>query len=278
MNNKILTTISPASPLEGALVNMSGNKTFRAEEIPQDQLKLNSDELLIPAAHFHKVLPQFTHFLLKIHGNFFETFFKCPSQEYHHPFGIPFYFRIKAVNKTLYSNNHVGLFFCANSSSCFLRTRASWKLKIESRKFWTCLIRNLRRWVSFFRLIDWSTDWLMGRSSDWLIDLWNFLIDRLIDWLMDGLVDGLIDSLIDWLIDLSNWVWFFIYFAFCIWYLTFNFQYKSFSRGVSDIVPVFFICVFLVQILHPPYWKTALHGRWRLSVSAEHFESPKCLL
>ena len=60
--------------------------------------------------YYHKLRPP----PLENSRQFVHTFFKFPSQEYHHPFGIPFYFRIKAVNITLHSSYHVGLYFCAN--------------------------------------------------------------------------------------------------------------------------------------------------------------------
>lgn len=55
---KIHSTHSAATQLD-SLSSISGNKIFRVEEIPHDQLRIESDELLIPVAHFHKVLPLF---------------------------------------------------------------------------------------------------------------------------------------------------------------------------------------------------------------------------
>ena len=58
---KIHSVHAPMTQLE-LLSSISGNKIFRVEEIPQDQLRSESDELLIPVAHFHKVC--FIHFLV----------------------------------------------------------------------------------------------------------------------------------------------------------------------------------------------------------------------
>ncbi|XP_074647259.1 ubiquitin carboxyl-terminal hydrolase 7-like isoform X2 [Tubulanus polymorphus] len=49
-------------------LNVSGNKSFRVEEIPTDEANLSSDEFLIPVAHFHKeIFSTFgTPFILKL--------------------------------------------------------------------------------------------------------------------------------------------------------------------------------------------------------------------
>ncbi|XP_023287513.1 ubiquitin carboxyl-terminal hydrolase 7-like [Orussus abietinus] len=66
-SNRLLPGPKDDVPLEN--LNTSGNKMYRIEEIPKDELVLADDEMLIPVAHFHK--------------DVFSTF------------GIPFLFKIK---------------------------------------------------------------------------------------------------------------------------------------------------------------------------------------
>lgn len=65
-------------------LNTSGTKLYRIEEIPNDELNLAEDEMLVPVAHFHK--------------DIFSTF------------GIPFFFKIKHVSTAKYED----VFFKAN--------------------------------------------------------------------------------------------------------------------------------------------------------------------
>lgn len=59
-------------------LNTSGTKLYRIEEIPNDELNLAEDEMLVPVAHFHK--------------DIFSTF------------GIPFFFKIKHVSTAKYED------------------------------------------------------------------------------------------------------------------------------------------------------------------------------
>lgn len=65
-------------------LNTSGTKLYRIEEIPNDELNLAEDEMLVPVAHFHK--------------DIFSTF------------GIPFFFKIKHVSIVKYEK----MFFQVN--------------------------------------------------------------------------------------------------------------------------------------------------------------------
>lgn len=68
--NKLLPGPRDEVPLDN--LNASGTKLYRIEEIPNDELNLAEDEMLVPVAHFHK--------------DVFSTF------------GIPFFFKIKHVS------------------------------------------------------------------------------------------------------------------------------------------------------------------------------------
>ncbi len=54
ISNKILT-IQKGDILLDCL-NVMANKNFRIEEIPKDELEVAKDELVIPCAHFQKVI------------------------------------------------------------------------------------------------------------------------------------------------------------------------------------------------------------------------------
>ena len=62
-------------------LNTSGTKLYRIEEIPNDELNLAEDEMLIPVAHFHKEV--------------FSTF------------GIPFFFKVKQVSRLEWTMKYV---------------------------------------------------------------------------------------------------------------------------------------------------------------------------
>lgn len=49
-------------------LNATGSKTFRVEEVPKDEVRLEVGEFLVPVAHFHKEVYQTfgTPFLLKL--------------------------------------------------------------------------------------------------------------------------------------------------------------------------------------------------------------------
>ena len=57
-------------------LNPSGSKTYRIEEVPKDELKLESGEFVVPVAHFHK--------------------------EAYQTFGIPFLLKLKHVSLIIF--------------------------------------------------------------------------------------------------------------------------------------------------------------------------------
>lgn len=62
-------------------LNPSGSKTYRIEETPKDELRLENGEFLVPVAHFHK--------------------------EAYQTFGVPFLLKIKHVSIWLLVKNMV---------------------------------------------------------------------------------------------------------------------------------------------------------------------------
>jgi len=71
--SKIVMTCGEDVLLE--CLNSSAQKTFRIEEIPKDEAKLDQGEFLVPVAHFHK--------------------------EVYQTFGTPFLFKLKPVSFSL---------------------------------------------------------------------------------------------------------------------------------------------------------------------------------
>lgn len=67
-------------------LNTNSSKTYRIEEIPKDELKLQNGEFLIPVAHFQK--------------------------EIYQTFGTPFLLKLKPVRVTMQSFQNVTKLFC----------------------------------------------------------------------------------------------------------------------------------------------------------------------
>lgn len=96
--NKLLPGPRDDVPLDN--LNATGTKLYRIEEIPNDELNLADDEMLVPVAHFHK--------------DVFSTF------------GIPFFFKIKHVsNLSNLISTRVGRARCVNDSFIIRRVNPS---------------------------------------------------------------------------------------------------------------------------------------------------------
>lgn len=66
-------------------LNATGTKSYRIEEIPKDQLKLEPNEFLLPVAHFQK--------------------------ESYHTFGVPFLLKAKNVSRFVFFDDFHFMFF-----------------------------------------------------------------------------------------------------------------------------------------------------------------------
>mgnify|MGYP002717012978 FL=1 len=126
VSNKINYVITNDILLE--CLNATGTKSYRIEEIPKDQLKMEPNEFLLPVAHFQK--------------------------ESYHTFGVPFLLKVKNVSLSSISHHwHCLSFSVVSVSNHDHRKKHSHRSRKKYRKNSTYRIKNMKRLYSNFQFV-----------------------------------------------------------------------------------------------------------------------------